>query len=91
MIGNTPKLDDTFRELRPLAPQWETIGVLLDIPHQVLQRIKSEEQNTPNRFREMLLQWLKQTHPRPTWKKLADAVEVFDAAKAQQIRRLHSN
>ena len=52
MIGNTPKLDNAFRELCPLAPQWETIGVLLDIPHQVLQCIKSEEQNTPNRFQE---------------------------------------
>lgn len=39
-----------------------------------------------SRLREMLVEWLKQVKPPPTWTQLADAVEPFDPAKAEHLR-----
>ena len=84
--GEPPKLRDVFRKLLPLASQWKTIGVLLDIPKHVLSKIQSDEEGVNDRLHEMLSEWLKQVDPPPTWKDLADAVDVVDQQKAKEIR-----
>ena len=70
-----------------LATHWKTIGTLLGISKPVLDRIRSDEEGANDRLQEMLAEWLKQTDPPPTWTALADAVEMVDSSKAQEIRK----
>ncbi len=41
-----------------------------------------------DRLREMISTWLKQISPPPAWNVLADAVEVIDPNKAEEIKIL---
>ncbi len=80
-------LPNAFRELLPLASEWQNIGTLLEIPPGTLEDIKS---NNPHRvkdcLREMLTEWLKTTDPHPTWENLAEAIHPFNQIKAMEIR-----
>lgn len=80
-----PKLKDVFGELLPLAAKWKNIGVLLDIPVHILDKIQSDEDGVDNCLREMLSQWQKLVDL-PTWKDLADAVDKIDKQKSKEIR-----
>ena len=60
--------------------------MLLGIPKHVLDKIQSDEEGVEDRLQEMLSEWLKQVDPAPTWKDLADAVDVVDQQKAKEIR-----
>ena len=52
----------------------------------IIDSIKCEELKEPTEcLRRMLLVWLKQINPLPTWKQLADVVKAIDASKAQEI------
>ena len=48
--------------------------------------ISADESDMHSRLQAMLIEWLKQVHPPPTWIQLADAVELFDQAKAEELR-----
>ena len=48
--------------------------------------IAVDQSDMDSRLRAMLSEWLKQVNPPPTWAKLADAVEPFDKAKAEELR-----
>ena len=85
--GDTPKLQEVFKELLDLATLWKTIGTLLGLESQLLERIKSDEEGAHDRLQKMLSEWLKQADPPPTWKDITDAVERVDATKAQEIRK----
>ena len=77
---------DAFEKLLSLAAHWRNIGVLLGIKNDDLHAINLNEKEDDNCLREMLSLWLKNTNPLPTWSTLADAVEHYDPAKAQEIR-----
>lgn len=90
-LGSRPKLKDTFKELFPLATDWKIIGGLLGLEKHVLNKIKAEEEGVRNCLYEMLSEWLKQVHPPPTWAALADAVEIVDECKANEIRERNAS
>lgn len=84
--GGKLKLKDVMKELLPLAARWKIIGTLLGIEDHVISRIKADEDGVCDRMQEMLSVWLKQIDPPPTWTALAEAVEVIDELKAEEIR-----
>ena len=79
-------MKDAFRELHPIAAEWEIIGLLLEIPHHVLKAIEIDIKDIHDCLQAMLVQWLKQSDPPPTWKNLADAVEEINESIAEKIR-----
>ena len=84
--GDKPKLKDAFKKLLPLAADWNNIGVLLGIKDNILREIRHNEKQGYDCLREMLSEWLKIDNPPPTWNSLADAVKLFNAAIAQEIK-----
>ena len=70
-----------FKELLDLASHWKTIGTLLGLKSDLLDKIRSDEGNTHDRLQKVLSEWLKQVDPPPTWKDIADAVERVDATR----------
>ena len=53
----------------------------------VLDRIKSDEEGVHDCLQEMLSEWLKRIDPPPSWKDIADAVEMVDSVKSEEIRK----
>ena len=70
----------------PLAAQWKIIGTMLGIEDHVISRIRADEDGVCDRLQELLTVWLKQVDPPPTWAALAEAVEVVDELRAEEIR-----
>ena len=89
--GDKPEMKDAFRELLPVATHWRNIGILLGIKDHILEAINHDNQAADDGLREMLTKWLNSAGPPPSWSKLADAVEPFDEAKAQEIRDAHDS
>ena len=86
--GGEPKLSAVFKELLPLAARWVTIGVLLgidDYPGKI-DKIKSDERTVEEQLRKMLSEWLKTPSLQPSWTSLANALELVDPGKAEEIR-----
>ena len=81
-----PKLRIVFKELLPLAIHWNSIGTLLGIQKNVLDRIRDDKEGVNDQLQEMVAEWLKQVDPPPTWKQLAEEVEIIDPTKAQNIK-----
>ncbi len=80
-------LSNTFRELLPLASEWQNIGTFLEIPPGKLKTIKSDNPNkVKDCLREMLTEWLDTTDPHPTWENLAEVIQPFSKNKAMEIR-----
>ena len=81
-------MKDVFRATLNVAAEWYNIGILLSIPDGTLSRIKHDEggSGANSCLRVMLIEWLKRIDPPPTWSELADAVELFDESKADEIR-----
>ena len=90
-IDEKPQLRDVYKELFPLSTDWKSIGTLLGISKNVLDRIRDDNDGVNDRLQEMLAVWLKQIDPLPTWKQLADEVEVIDPTKARKIREKYAN
>ena len=86
LSDDQPQLKDAFRMLLPLAAHWRNIGVLLGIKNDDLHIVNRNYTKEDDCLREMLSLWLKVKNPLPTWSTLADAVEQYDPAKAQEIR-----
>ena len=70
----------------PLAAQWKIIGTMLGIEDHVISRIRADEDGVCDRLQELLTVWLKQVDPPPTWTALAEAVEVVDELRAEEIK-----
>ena len=79
-------MHEAFRQLIPTSKHWKNIGTLLKIPSGTLDNISTAETDIFGQLRAMLDEWLKQVNPPHTWTQLADAVEPFDPAKAEQLR-----
>ena len=70
----------------PISNKWRDIGTMIGLPNGVLEGIKADESDMDGRLRAMLTEWLKYVNPPPTWSQLANAVEPFDKAKAEELR-----
>ena len=79
-------MKEVFRELIPLAARWKTIGTLLGISEDTIDKIKADEEGVDDCLRKMLSEWLKAVDPPSTWRSLADAVEAIDLSKTQKMR-----
>ena len=86
MAGERPKLSKAFRKLLPISREWKNIGTLLELSSGILDGIAADEADMNSRLRAMLTEWLKEVSPPPTWTQLADVVEPFDKAKAEELR-----
>ena len=54
--------------------KWYNIGLELDIDPGTLDTIIGNNDDIDNRFRVMLVTWLKMVNPKPTWEALAEAL-----------------
>ena len=78
---------EALRMMISLASEWQNIGIILGLNEGTLATIRANyPQQATNCLREMLIIWLKQVDPRPSWEALADAVEPIDPRKAEEIR-----
>ena len=73
--------------LLPLASDWKTVGVLLKAQECDLAAIEHNEKKANDCLRTLISWWLKQVDPSPTWKALADALEILDTQIALKIRQ----
>ena len=90
MTTEKPKLKYIFKELKPLESHWKSIGVLLDIDTNELDRIESERKGIMiDCLREMLMWWLRQVNlsSPDIWNELIDAIEEIDKRKAEELRK----
>ena len=55
--------------------KWYNMGLELDIDPGTLDTIKTDNDNSDDRFRAMLTTWLKMVQPKPTLAALADALQ----------------
>ena len=81
-----PKLKEAIKQLLPMSEEWKDIGIQLDIPISILNRLESDWPNVRSRLRAMLTEWLNRVNPTPTWTQLVDAVELYNEAQAEQMR-----
>ena len=63
------------------------IGILLGIKAEILGKIQCDNRQVcTDCLREMLKEWFKIDNPPPTWNGLADVIQPFHPAKAEEIR-----
>ena len=55
--------------------KWHNIGLELDIDPGTLDAIKTNNEDVEDRFRAMLITWLKMVQPKPTLAALAEALQ----------------
>ena len=73
-----PQFAVLLKELRHLADQWETIGIVLEIEDVELQIIKANNQSDTNAcLREMLRAWLHRFYPPPSWSAVIDTLHAL--------------
>ena len=78
--------------LLPEARKWHNIGIMLDVPESILEQIEADYPGDCQQcVREMIKSWLKQVHPPPTWKDLADAVQIINPSLAEKIMKCAAN
>ena len=81
-----PKLSTYLKFLLPEAKHWHNISSLLEIPEPTLEQIEENYHGECQQcVREMIKSWLKQVDPPPSWKDLADAVQVINPCLAKKI------
>ena len=82
-------LNDVRKELLDVSSKWYDIGLELRLRTGNLENIRYQNPDAPTCLREMLLHWLKQVDPPPTWEGLACALEsptVGEPRLAEQLR-----
>jgi serine/threonine-protein phosphatase 6 regulatory ankyrin repeat subunit B len=87
----TLELPTVFRELLPLASEWEAIGCLLELPEGRLEETRADQDRARDRLHSMLKEWLKTIDPPPSWEHLADAVKQLNPEKGKAIRDKYCN
>ena len=71
--------------------KWYNIGLELEIDPGTLNTIQTDNENSDNRFRAMLMTWLKMVQPKPTLAALAEALQsptVGFGHLAEQVQAL---
>ena len=87
-------LKDVIDVLFDVSRKWYYIGLQLNIQVDILENIKHQESDDSNRLREMLIIWLKQVNPLPSWEALVSALKgrtVGEAQLAEQIQQKYCN
>lgn len=85
-IADLKKVQESTWDART---QWYNLGLGLDIAADALDAIEQKNAQKPDCcFRDMLGQWLRRDHPKPTWNALAEALRsspVGYAKLAEQV------
>ena len=62
-----------------VSPDWEDIGLYLELKPDLLYRIKSDNPQASKKcFREMIKAWFKQVDPPPSWSAIIEAIEILE-------------
>ncbi|MCG8622335.1 MAG: death domain-containing protein, partial [Proteobacteria bacterium] len=70
----------------PEAKHWHNIGSLLEISETTLEQIEADYPGDCQQcVREMIKSWLKQVDPPPSWKDLAEAIQIINPYLAKKI------
>ena len=81
-----PKLSTSLKFLLQEVKHWHNIGSLLEISEPTLEQIEERYPGDCQQcVREMIKSWLKQVDPPPSWKDLADAVQVINPCLAKKV------
>ena len=81
------------KELLDVSHKWLDIGLELKLRVGTLERLRHQYPDTSTCLREMVLEWLKEVDPPPTWEGLACALEscvVGEPRLAEQLRTKYS-
>ena len=70
-------------EIHDARTKWYDIGIELKVDVSTLKTIESMYSNSKDCLREVITEWLKAVHPKPTWRSLVDALRkpVVDESK----------
>ena len=74
-----------YGELLPLADEWRSIGILLEVPLKVIKNIAVEQTDSSVCLAEVL-EWLENNSLQPRRKKFNDVMEKIKAAKPEKRR-----
>ena len=82
-------LSNAFRKTLCLAHKWKSIATLLNIQESVLQNVQKEDKAVEDCLREVLAHRIHRMDTPLTWSELADAVDPFDKALANELGDYH--
>ena len=80
-------LSTVRHELHDARTKWYDIGIELKVDVSTLKTIESMYSNSKDCLREVITEWLKAVHPKPTWRSLVDALRkpVVDESKLAAV------
>ena len=85
-------LKDVWYELRPVAPSWFRIGMLLHLPTTVLETIDKEYRKPDAKLLEVVRIWLERAGPEANWQTVVQVLKSSDhITLASQIESKYSS
>ena len=63
-------------QLIPLTNFSHQLGIALELPKEVVDKIHAEHQRAPDRLRHIVLEFLSSTQPLPTWTAIIEALQA---------------
>jgi len=80
-------LSTVRNEIHAARAKWYDIGIELKVDVSTLKSIESMYSNSKDCLREVITEWLKAVHPKPTWRSLVDALRrpVVDESKLAAV------
>ena len=80
-------LSTVRQEIHDARTKWYDIGIELKVDVTTLKTIESMYSNSKDSLREVITEWLKAVHPKPTWRSLVDALRrpVVDESKLAAV------
>ena len=80
-------LSTVRNEIHAARAKWYDIGIELKVDVSTLKSIESMYNNSKDCLREVITEWLKAVHPKPTWRSLVDALQrpVVDELKLAAV------
>ena len=85
-------IDSILQEILPAMNCSRYIGMALKVPEHVIQTIHDRYEDPQDRLSYILLHFLRQVEPRPTWRAIVDALRsplVNRNYLAQEVERSH--
>ena len=67
-------LSTVRNEIHDARTKWYDIGIELKLDVSTLKAIESKYSDSKDCLREVITEWLKAVHPKPTWRSLVDAL-----------------
>ena len=80
-------LSTVRNEIHAVRAKWYDSGIELKVDVSTLKTIESMYSNSKDCLREVITEWLKAVHPKPTWRSLVDALRkpVVDESKLAAV------